>query len=289
MSEPHHPSAEPATSALPEPVASRMDPDAVRDIITHGQLEPEGRLVEASNTTLRCWVSLAGARLRCVYKPVSGERPLWDFPDGTLAGRELATYLISSFLGDLDPAWDLVPLTVFRDGPLGTGIAQVWIEDTGEPLVGFVPEDSLPSGWHPIAAAQDDDGSPYLLAHADDPRLARLAILDAVVNNADRKGGHVLLDSAGHLYGVDHGLCLHAEPKLRTVLWGWAGRPLPVEADPVLRTLGKALDGDLGQTLADHLTGAELAAVRSRLEAMRDTSRFAMPTPHWPSVPWPPI
>jgi uncharacterized repeat protein (TIGR03843 family) len=254
------------------------------EVLTRGVLEPEGRLVDASNTTLRCWATLDGVKVRCVYKPVAGERPLWDFPDGTLAGREVAAYLVSEATG-----WRLVPPTVHRDGPLGPGACQLWVDEAAEPPVGFVPDADLPADWHRIAAARDDTGRRYALAHADDPRLARMAIFDAVVNNADRKGGHVLVNADGELYGVDHGVCFHEEPKLRTVLWGWADEPLPAEATPVLTALSAALDGPLGAALAPHLTRAELLAMADRIQALRNTGRFASPNPDWPAVPWPPI
>ena len=256
------------------------------DVLTHGVLEPEGRLVDASNTTLRCWVTLDGMTLRCVYKPVAGERPLWDFPDGTLAGREVAAYLVSVATG-----WELVPPTVHRaDGPFGPGACQLWIEETDEPLVGFLPDRELPEHWHLIARVRTDDDRPYTLAHADDPRLARMAIFDMVVNNADRKGGHVLPAGTGQLYGVDHGVCFHVEPKLRTVLWGWAGQPLPAEAEPVLATLAGAVDGPLGAALSGHLTRAEVAALAKRVAQVRADGRFAVPgsSPR-PVMPWPPI
>jgi uncharacterized repeat protein (TIGR03843 family) len=259
--------------------------EATTEILTRGELEPEGRLVDASNTTLRCWTTLAGVSLRCVYKPVAGERPLWDFPNGTLAGREVAAYLVSAATG-----WGLVPPTVHRDGPLGPGACQLWIEEAADPLVGFVPAGELPAGGLRIADAEDPAGRPYVLAHADDPRLARMAVFDAVVNNADRKGGHVLAGDAGELFGVDHGLCFHVEPKLRTVLWGWADAPLPHGAAPVLADLAAAVAaGALGEALAAHLTRPELTALAERATALRGGGRFASPSPHWPAVPWPPI
>jgi uncharacterized repeat protein (TIGR03843 family) len=254
------------------------------EVLTHGDLEPEGRLVDASNTTLRCWVTLEGVALRCVYKPVAGERPLWDFPDGTLAGREIAAYLVS-----VETGWDLVPPTVQRDGPLGPGACQLWVEETSTRLVDFLPDRSLPPSWRPIARARSDGGQAYTLAHADDPRLARMAIFDTVVNNADRKGGHVLVADTGQLYGVDHGVCFHVEPKLRTVLWGWAGQPLPEEVDPVLAGLAGAVGGPLGKALAGHLTRTEVAALVARAAALRAAGRFPMPGTRWPAIPWPPI
>jgi uncharacterized repeat protein (TIGR03843 family) len=263
---------------------SQPVPAEAVEVLTRGVLEPEGRLLDASNTTLRCWATLDGVKVRCVYKPIAGERPLWDFPDGTLAGREVAAFLVSAATG-----WDLVPPTVHRDGPLGPGACQLWIEEAGDPLVGFVAEAELPAGWHQIAAARDTSGRPYTLAHADDRRLARMAIFDAVINNADRKGGHVLVSEAGQLYGVDHGVCFHQQPKLRTVLWGWADRPLPADAEPVLASLAEAVGGPLGAALATHLSRAEVAAMARRVQTLRSSGRFVTPSSDWPAVPWPPI
>lgn len=266
-----------------EPLETEVAQDTIT-ILTHGALEPEGRLVDASNTTLRCRVALDGVELRCVYKPVAGERPLWDFPDGTLAGREVAAYLLSEAAG-----WGLVPPTVLRDGPLGPGACQLWIEEIDRPLVGFVPQPRLPADWHPIAAARDPEGTAYTLAHADHPRLADLALFDIVINNADRKGGHILVDPAGEVYGVDHGVCFHVEPKLRTVLWGWAGRPLPANADQLLAQVVGVVRGPVGEQLARHLSRDEVAAISERAEALRATGRFAVPRPDGPVIPWPPV
>jgi uncharacterized repeat protein (TIGR03843 family) len=266
----------------PAVTAGATPADDVLAVLAHGELDIEGRLVEASNTTVRCWVSLDQVSLRCVYKPVAGERPLWDFPDGTLAGREVAAYLLSAAGG-----WGVVPPTVLRDGPLGPGACQLWVEAGDEQLVAFVPAGGLPPDWHPVATAEDTDGRPYTLAHADDQRLAQLAVFDVVINNADRKGGHLLVTGDGTLYGVDHGVCFHVEPKLRTVLWGWAGEPLPPLA-PLARLAGE-LTGALGRALAEHLTRAEVTALADRVAALRRRGRYPTPNRHWPSVPWPPL
>jgi uncharacterized repeat protein (TIGR03843 family) len=221
---------------------------AVR-LLTEGDLQLEGRLADASNTTLRALITHDGVTARCVYKPIRGERPLWDFPDGTLAGREVAAYLVSEATG-----WEVVPPTVMRDGPLGEGACQLWIDETRDETavrVGFVKADALPAGWLTIAAAEDDDGQAYLLAHADDVELGQMAVFDVVVNNADRKGGHVLHTRAGHLRGVDHGVCFHVDDKLRTVLWGWVGQPLPGPAIDVLTRLRRDLTGTLGARLCE--------------------------------------
>ncbi len=254
-------------------------------LLATGALEIDGRLVDASNTTLLCEVTLDGIAAHCVYKPVRGERPLWDFPDGTLAGREVASYLISGATG-----WNLVPPTVLRDGPLGSGMCQLWIEtEDVNSIVDVVPVDAIPDGWLAVLRGEDPLGREVAVVHADDARLRRLSVLDAVLNNADRKGGHLLLDAAGSLYGVDHGICLHTEAKLRTLLWGWAGEKLTDEAVEVLHRLAADLDGELGETLHDHLTRREVRAVAERVARLLRTGRHPSPGRGWPAVPWPPF
>jgi uncharacterized repeat protein (TIGR03843 family) len=265
--------------------AALAESDAL-DLLARGQIDIEGRLVDASNTTLRAEITLDGLTRRCVYKPVGGERPLWDFPDGTLAGREVSAYLVSRATG-----WDVVPPTILRDGPLGPGALQLWIEEptSAESLIGFVPAYDVPAGWLPVANARDEDGDAYALAHADDPRLARLAIFDAVINNADRKGGHVLYPATGSVHGVDHGVSFHVENKLRTVLWGWTGKALIAEATDVLTALAEQLDAELGAGLEEHLTLTEVQHVRLRVRRLLRSGRFPKPPQDWPAIPWPPI
>ena len=147
----------------------------------------------------------------------------------------------------------------------------------------------MPPGWFAVASARDDDGDAYALAHADDPRLARMAVLDAVINNADRKGGHVLYAPDGRIYGVDHGVSFHVENKLRTVLWGWTGKPIPGESLETLSALASALDGALGETLEEHLTISEVQHVRLRVKRLLRAARFPKPPQDWPAVPWPPV
>jgi uncharacterized repeat protein (TIGR03843 family) len=253
-------------------------------VLTDGTMELEGRLLDASNTTLRAFVTLGEVTVRCVYKPVRGERPLWDFPDGTLAGREVAAYAVSEATG-----WGVVPPTVLRDGPLGPGACQLWVEESDEALVGFVPAEELPDGWLRVASARDDEGNPFLLAHADDAVLARMALFDVVVNNADRKGGHVLHTPEGELYGVDHGVCFHVDDKLRTVLWGWVGRPLAEADRSALSTLAANLGGALGERLTDLVSPTEVEATQQRVERLLSDGVFPPPRPGWPAVPWPPI
>jgi uncharacterized repeat protein (TIGR03843 family) len=260
--------------------------DDVVSVLRDGQLELEARILPASNVTLVASATLAGKRLRCVYKPVSGERPLWDFPTGSLAGREVAAYLVSELLD-----WDVVPLTVERDGPLGPGMVQVWREpDPRQAPVDVVPEGEIPDGYLHVLDAADGDGRPVSLVHEDTPALRRMAVFDAVVNNADRKGGHVLAMSDGHRYGVDHGVCFHEDPKLRTVLWGWATLRLRDEDRAGLSRLAAELSdprGDLRVALAQRLSAPEVAALHTRCEDLLDHDRMPLPAGEWPAIPWP--
>ncbi|WP_024796354.1 SCO1664 family protein [Tomitella biformata] len=262
------------------------------DLLLSGELTIRGRITTASNATFVCDATppgddAGGPSAGCVYKPVRGEQPLWDFPDGTLAGRERASYLLCDALG-----WGMVPTTVLRDGPYGPGIVQRWIDTTDETpeLVDVFAVDAVPAGYLPIFAAQDGRGNDVLLAHADDPRLRRMAVLDLVLNNPDRKGGHVLPGTDGRLYGVDHGICLHADPKLRTVLWGWAGRDIEpsllVDLAGLAEKVGRP--GPLAEELDELLTIAEVEALLGRLQDLQDHP--VMPHPgHGRMIPWPPF
>ncbi|MBB1242148.1 SCO1664 family protein [Streptomyces durbertensis] len=297
-------------------------------LLAEGELTVVGRIPDASNAVLYATVTAEGHRVGCVYKPVAGERPLWDFPDGTLAGREVAAYEVCRALG-----WDLVPPTVLRDGPLGPGMCQEWVgadplEDPeegpatttpAEPAAELVAGDGSEgpevlaslsptglvalletgdpgSGWKPVGHASVPDDStggerPALLAHADDSRLRRTAVLDAVVNNADRKGGHLLALPDGGLRVIDHGVTFHTDDKLRTLLWGWAGESLPEEAVRALRRLAEELaeGGTLAARLAELLSAAELDALRKRVGALLATGRHPLPGGDWPAIPWPPV
>ena len=255
-------------------------------MLAEGELEILGRVLPASNLTVLGALALDDQKVRCVYKPVSGERPLWDFPDGSLAAREVATYQVSQALG-----WDLVPLTIVRDGPLGPGMVQLWVEhDESQSPVEVVPEGEVPEGFLAVLDARDADGNPVTLVHEDSPELRAMAVLDAVVNNADRKGGHVLATPDGRRYGVDHGVCFHTDPKLRTVLWGWATLPLVEGERDALTGLLERLDtlGDpLRGTLERLLTGPEVAATRQRAEDLLTHDRMPLPGGGWPAIPWP--
>jgi uncharacterized repeat protein (TIGR03843 family) len=256
------------------------DPPA---LLSKGDLTVQGRLAVASNASFLGRLAYEGAEAHCVYKPIAGERPLWDFPDGTLAARELAAYAVSEASG-----WAIVPPTVLRDGPYGPGMCQLWIDaDPERALIDIVSPDDVRTGWLPVLKAFDEDNNPVLLMHADDPRLRRMALLDIVCNNADRKGGHVLTDLNGHVYGVDHGVCFHVEDKLRTVLWGWAGRLLTADERQELALLRTAVEGQLGGQLSDLLDAAEVRAVRNRIDRLLETARFPRPGRRWAVIPWP--
>ncbi|MBJ6617328.1 SCO1664 family protein [Streptomyces sp. I4(2020)] len=260
---------------------------AAAELLVRGELTVRGRIREASNAALYCTVTHEDREAACVYKPVAGERPLWDFPDGTLAGREAAAYEVSRATG-----WDLVPPTVLRDGPYGEGMCQLWIEaGPGAELLALVDGEEPGPGWKAIGFAEVGEGRTALLVHADDDRLRRLSVLDAVINNADRKGGHLLPTADGRLYGIDHGVTFNTENKLRTLLWGWAGEPLPEEALDVLKRLRDALapSGLLTAALTPLITPAEIDATRARVDALLASGTHPEPGTDWPPIPWPPV
>ncbi len=263
-----------------------MTPTGDREeTLLRGDLSVVGRIRTASNATFLCEAALGSQTVQCVYKPVAGEQPLWDFPDGTLAGREVGAYLVSAALG-----WAIVPHTVIRPGPAGPGMVQIWVDQPedrpGLDLVDLCPPDRVPAQYLPVLTAYDDRGDEVALVHADHPQLRRMAIFDVIVNNADRKGGHVLAGADGWVYGVDHGVTLHVQNKLRTVLWGWAGTPLDDETRSALNELDTHLGGELGTALREHITGAELAALRRRVRALLDDPVMPAPAGRSP-LPWP--
>jgi uncharacterized repeat protein (TIGR03843 family) len=260
----------------------------VVDLLASGDLTPVGRIVDSSNGALLCSVAPAGGGdtepLLVIHKPEVSERPLWDYPDGTLAGRERAAYLVSAA-----GAFDVVPPTVLRDGPLGPGSVQLWVgpvRGVPDPLVDVTPADAVPDGWVVVLEGESRGGAPVVVSHSPEPALRTVAVLDAVLNNSDRKGSHLLRD--GELVrGCDHGVSLGVEPKLRTVLWGWAGDPLP-EADLArLEKLLDALRDGLPDQLEPLLTRAEVRALRARTESLLRTQRHPLPQPGWPAIPWP--
>ncbi|MGI5448893.1 SCO1664 family protein [Streptomyces sp. CA-243310] len=276
-----------APERLPAPGVSPVTP--IEELLTRGELTVRARIAEASNAVLFCTVTHEGESVDCVYKPIKGERPLWDFPDGNLAQRERAAYLVSEATG-----WGLVPTTVLRDGPYGEGMVQHWIDAGESPeaeLLALVEGEEAGEGWKPVAFAEVGEGRTALLVHADDPRLRRLSVLDAVINNGDRKGGHLLPAPDGRLYGIDHGVTFHTEDKLRTLLWGWAGESLTDEARSALASLADQLadGGPLATRLAELITAAELDAVRARVAHLVRTGTHPKPSGQWPAIPWPPV
>lgn len=244
-------------------------------------LELRGRIMPASNATFLA--ELDGREV--VYKPIAGERPLWDFPEGTLADREVAAFLLAEATG-----WHLVPRTWLGEGPHGLGMLQEWQQVApDEEAVTLVPSGRTPAGWLAVFDGVDERDREVTLVHEDTPELRRIAVYDVLANNADRKGGHVLPMPDGHRYGVDHGVTFHHQAKLRTVLWGWAGSALSDEEQAVLDRVLAALRGPLGEQLAEHLTDLEIGALERRAERLR--ARGELPGPHggWPTIPWPPF
>ena len=221
-------------------------------IFETGELEIIGRLVDASNASLLCKLP---NELKVIYKPIAGERPLWDFPDGNLASREVAAFYISE-VGE----FDVVPKTVLREGPFGIGAIQQWIETSEAADV--------------IAMAQSDH-----------PQIRNLALFDIVINNADRKFGHILITPDGQIFGCDHGVSLHEENKLRTVIWQFAEQKLTLEEIAKLKDLLSKIDLN---HLAKFLSAEEIAAFLQRVQGLIEDGRFSSPNPNWPAVPWPP-
>ena len=249
--------------------------------LVEGELELRGRIMPASNATFLG--EIGGVKV--VYKPVAGERPLWDFPDGTLADRERAAYLLSEMFG-----WNVVPETWLRDGPHGWGMVQRWQEtDDGQEAVTLVAEGRVPPGWRHVFDGIDGQDRPVSLVHEDSEALRRMAVFDVVANNADRKGGHVLEMSDGHRYGVDHGVTFHTDHKLRTVLWGWAGEPLAAEHLAAVARVRELVASSAGAELATHLTDLELDALLRRCGRLLDHAVMPRPRGEWPAVPWPPF
>ena len=215
-----------------------------------------GRLVDASNATLQATLENTDPVMKVIYKPVLGEKPLWDFADGNLANREYAAYLLSE-LAD----FNLVPTTVLREGPFGFGMVQEWIEiDEELDVVDF--------------------------GQSNDPQLRKLALFDAIINNTDRKFGHLLVDHDGKLRGCDHGVCFHQENKLRTVLWQFAGEQFTAEEIELLNKVNKL---DLDSSFAELLTSAEISALSGRIANLLAVRQFPFPSDEWPAIPWPPV
>ena len=233
--------------------------NTTEQILTEGSVKVEGRLVDASNATLFTEVELNGESIKAIYKPISGERPLWDFQSGNLAFRERAAFLISEAMG-----LHLVPLTILRDGPFGEGAFQLWIDI-------------------------DESVDLALYFRETNEHLRSVALFDAVINNTDRKIGHLLPAQSGELYVCDHGVTFHEEDKLRTVLWQWSGEELRSSEVETLNLLLNSLMKEEIPELLILISDVEREALNMRLERLINQSRFPEPNPEWPAVPWPPF
>lgn len=229
------------------------------NLLESGEISVEGRLIDASNATLFVSVTDGVNSTKAIYKPVAGERPLWDFPDGNLANRERAAFLIDHALG-----FNHVPKTILRDGPFGIGMVQQWIDI-------------------------DEEVNLEDFFRMNDPQLRQVALFDAIINNTDRKIGHLIPEKGGHLYICDHGVTFHEDDKLRTVLWQWAGERLTATEIETLESLRGYLESKDANELHDLLTQGEISAMRVRIEKLISTSLFPEPNPEWPHIPWPPF
>jgi len=226
-------------------------------ILSQGELQVTGRLVDASNATLYATATHQDQSITCIYKPIAGERPLWDFSDGCLAHREYAAFLVSSYLD-----FNLVPLTILRDGPYGFGMVQQWVDiDESIDLAKFFA--------------------------TDHPQLRSMALFDAIINNTDRKIGHLLPVDGETVFGCDHGVTFHVDDKLRTVLWQWADEPFTSGEIALLKKAQSSLSGELGQLLTPLLTEQEIAQTMRRVADLLSSGTFPLPNPDWPAVPWP--
>ena len=239
-----------------------IDADAIEAFLhdlSHGALSISGRLVDASNATLYASCEVKERTLTCIYKPIAGERPLWDFPDGTLAKREYLTFLLSHWLG-----LHLVPPTVLRDGPYGTGMVQLWIDiDESVDLMEFFKEDNQ--------------------------ELRKIALLDLITNNTDRKIGHLIPTIDGRVFGCDHGVTFHEEDKLRTVLWQWAKEPFTANEIEILKLAALLLGIEKRDVVVGLIEEEELNATLGRIERALSDKTFPEPSQDWPAVPWPPF
>jgi uncharacterized repeat protein (TIGR03843 family) len=243
-------------------------------VLQEQPLQVLGRLPDSSNNALLCSIAGEDGPIRVVYKPQAGEQPLWDFPSGTLSRREKAAAALDEILG-----FGLVPTTAWREaGPAGPGTVQEWVD--GQIDIGIFAPGQVPTGWVQVVDAETNDG-PVVVCHRDDVQTQQMIVFDAIANNADRKGGHLLRTDAG-LHGIDHGVTFHEEPKLRTVLWGLIDEPVQVD---LLETVQRALP-DL-ERLDQWLTLTEVRATTQRARQLLAAGTFPAPMGHWPALPWP--
>jgi conserved hypothetical protein len=243
-------------------MSSLLDKTQILTALQKGDIDLQGQFLNGSNYTFMARLAYEALDSAIVYKPVRGEQPLWDFPNGTLAKREVAAYVVSEALG-----WELVPPTVYRrKGPLGAGSVQLYVE-------------------------HDPEYHFFNFEEKDKQRLRPVAVFDLLVNNADRKGSHILMDSNDHLWVIDHGLCFHEEDKLRTVIWDFGGQEIPIALLDCLQKLQGQLQGknDLTIQLLSLLQQSEVNALARRARRLLDNRRFPYPGSGHRPYPWPPI
>ena len=237
-------------------------PEHWLDVLERGEIDAEyGVLRWSSNYAFLISIVQDDLKATAVYKPQRGERPLWDFPDGTLCYRETAAFLTSRELG-----WEIVPPTVLREGPRGLGSIQFYIDH--DPQINY-----------------------FTFDESFAPQLMRIAAFDYIINNADRKGGHCLLDSQGHIWGIDHGIAFNSVHKLRSVIWEYAGLPVPDELLAAIACLLPALENpecSYGKAMRNLLSASEIKALQSRLRHLLKQKRYPSPGPG-PNYPWPPV
>jgi uncharacterized repeat protein (TIGR03843 family) len=239
---------------------AKPSPKTILHALEEGEIDLQGQFLLGSNYTFLVKVRHAGEEVPAVYKPMRGEQPLWDFPPASLAGREIAAWLVSEALG-----FGFVPFTILRVGPFGPGSLQQYID-------------------------HDPDLHYFSFKPADRQRLRPVAVFDLLINNADRKGGHILLEKRSRrIFLIDHGLCFHVEDKLRTVLWDFTGELIPAELLSALENFRDALPQGLSASLGEYLRPDELEALRSRLERLLLEGRFPLPPEDRRAWPYPPV
>ena len=253
--------SETRTVIVPPAHQQELACERITTLLQNGEMDLQGLLPWSSNYTFLANVCDADLTMLAIYKPTKGERPLWDFPYGTLCNREYGAYLVSEALG-----WNLVPITVLREGPHGVGSLQLFID-------------------------ADQEQHYFTLKDAHRDEFKRMALFDALLNNTDRKGGHCLIDRKGKVWGIDHGLTFHAEPKLRTVIWDFAGQKIPKEMLDDLKRFEAALLNyeRIARQLEKLIAPDELNALLGRLNELIKTNRFPAQHSDWYTVPWPPV
>jgi hypothetical protein len=245
-----------------EATGPTVEVERILTLLAHGEMELHGLLPGSSNYTFLVTIHNDTLQGLAVYKPQRGERPLWDFPQGSLCLREYAAYLVSAALG-----WGFVPPTVLREGPYGVGVVQLYVD-------------------------VDPEANYFTLRQHYSHDCQRLAAFDALINNTDRKAGHCLLGSDGRIWSIDHGVTFHAQPKLRTVIWDFRGQPIPTDILADLRAFQQRLaqpKDHLVVVLGRLLSAQEMRALRNRLKTLLAQGTFPQPPDDWPSVPWPPV